>query len=96
MHIELNNINLFCCSIIKGELKYTRKVGDKLYTLAMPVEDRQIEQIRIVCASAQKACENAHTAHAKKHYLCERHLDIVWKKKEKYSSLTITKTCSSP
>lgn len=40
MHIELNNINLFCCSITKGELKYTRKVGDKLYTLAMPVEDK--------------------------------------------------------
>ena len=39
MHIELNNINLFCC-IIKNELKYTRKVGDKLYTLAMPVEDK--------------------------------------------------------
>lgn len=40
MHIELNNTNLFCCSIIKNELKYTRKVGDKLYTLAMPVEDK--------------------------------------------------------
>ena len=40
MHIELNNTNLFCCSITKGELKYTRKVGDKLYTLAMPVEDK--------------------------------------------------------
>ena len=40
MHIELNNTNLFCCSIIGGELKYTRKVGDKLYTLAMPVEDK--------------------------------------------------------
>lgn len=40
MHIELNNTNLFCCSIIDNELKYTRKVGDKLYTLAMPVEDK--------------------------------------------------------
>ena len=40
MHIELNNINLFCCSITKNGLKYTRKVGDKLYTLAMPVEDK--------------------------------------------------------
>ena len=40
MHIELNNINLFYCSIIGGELKYTRKVGDKLYTLAMHVEDK--------------------------------------------------------
>ena len=40
MHIELNNTNLFCCSIIKNELKYTRKVGDKLYTLTMPVEDK--------------------------------------------------------
>lgn len=40
MRIELNNINLFCCSITKNGLKYTRKVGDKLYTLAMPVEDK--------------------------------------------------------
>ena len=40
MHIELNNTNLFYCSIINNELKYTRKVGDKLYTLAMPVEDK--------------------------------------------------------
>lgn len=40
MHIELNNTNLFCCSIIGDKLKYTRKVGDKLYTLTMPVEDK--------------------------------------------------------
>lgn len=40
MHIELNNTNLFCCSITKDELKYTRKVGDKLYTLTMPIEDK--------------------------------------------------------
>ena len=40
MHIELNNTNLFCCSITKDELNYTRKVGDKLYTIAMPVEDK--------------------------------------------------------
>ena len=40
MHIELNNTNLFCCSIIGNELKYTRKVGDKLYTMKVPVEDK--------------------------------------------------------
>ena len=40
MNIELNNTNLFCCSIIENKLKYTRKVGDKLYTLAMLVEDK--------------------------------------------------------
>lgn len=40
MHIELNNTNLFCCSIINNELKYTRKVDGKLYTIVMPVEDK--------------------------------------------------------
>ena len=40
MQIELNNTNLFCCSIINNELKYTRKVEDKLYTMKVPVEDK--------------------------------------------------------
>ena len=40
MHIELNNTNLFCCSIIDNELKYTRKVEGKLYTMKVPVEDK--------------------------------------------------------
>lgn len=40
MNIELNNTNLFCCSIINNELKYTRKVDGKLYTIVMPVEDK--------------------------------------------------------
>ena len=40
MHIELNNTNLFYCSIIGNELKYTRKVEGKLYTMKVPVEDK--------------------------------------------------------
>ena len=40
MHIELNNTNLFYCSIIDKELKYTRKVEGKLYTINVPVEDK--------------------------------------------------------
>lgn len=40
MHIELNNTNLFYCSIIDNELKYTRKVEGKLYTMKVPVEDK--------------------------------------------------------
>ena len=40
MRIELNNTNLFCCSIINNELKYTRKVEGKLYTMKVPVEDK--------------------------------------------------------
>lgn len=40
MHIELNNTNLFYCSIIDKELKYTRKVEGKLYAMKVPVEDK--------------------------------------------------------
>lgn len=40
MHIELNNTNLFYCGIIDNELKYTRKVDGKLYTMKVPVEDK--------------------------------------------------------
>ena len=40
MHIELNNTNLFYCSIIGNELKYTRKVANRLYTIRVPVEDK--------------------------------------------------------
>lgn len=40
MHIELNNTSLFYCSIIGNELKYTRKVEGKLYTMKVPVEDK--------------------------------------------------------
>ena len=38
--LELNNTNLFYCSIIDKELKYTRKVEGKLYTMKVPVEDK--------------------------------------------------------
>ena len=38
--MQLNNTNLFYCSIIDNELKYTRKVGCKLYTIMVPVEDK--------------------------------------------------------
>lgn len=40
MHIELNNTNLFYCSIIDNELKYTRKIGSRLYTMRVPVEGK--------------------------------------------------------
>ena len=40
MYIELNSTNLFYCSIIENELKYTRKVSNRLYTIKVPVGDK--------------------------------------------------------
>ena len=56
MHIELNNTNLFYCSIIYKELKYTRKVEGKLYTMKVPVEDKidAFDKLQAISSMADK------------------------------------------
>lgn len=40
VELELNNTNMFTCSISGGILKYTRSINSKLYTLIITIEDK--------------------------------------------------------
>jgi len=40
IELELNNTNMFTCSISGGVLKYTRSIDSKIHTLIITIEDK--------------------------------------------------------
>lgn len=40
IELELNNTNMFTCSISGGILKYTRSINSKICTLIITIEDK--------------------------------------------------------
>lgn len=72
--MKLNENNLF--SIIKSKTMPSR------YIFIIQAFRRN-ESFAISCVYAQKTCDNAHTTHRFKYYICKNTI-ITWKTKEKY------------